>query len=261
MDSYLNTTLEDLEGEVWADAFGFDGIYEVSNKGRLKSLERWVRGSNGGERRVNERILKQHICKKDGQPTVKLSVEGISKTNRISMLVGIAFVGEKKEGEEYCHLDKVKTNNNVENIEIKTHNDSKLIGYDRGVRKNWGIESVHKKNREEYLSKNGTYKDDNLVSMNCTKCGTDTKMENFYKGRICKECVLDQLGVKEIGKLRERKDLAKRGLRYCAICKELKTLATDYGNNKKSFMGKTNTCKCCVKKLNAKYKYKAKQVK
>lgn len=54
---YNNLQLEDLPNEVWVDVYGYDGIYEVSNLGRVKSLERYVSNGRGGKMSVKERIL------------------------------------------------------------------------------------------------------------------------------------------------------------------------------------------------------------
>lgn len=60
---YENLQLEDLENEIWVDAFGFDGIYEVSNLGRIKSLQREVNTRWGTPRLKEELILKQSVRK------------------------------------------------------------------------------------------------------------------------------------------------------------------------------------------------------
>ena len=57
---WQNTNKEDLPGEIWIDAFGFEGIYEVSNKGRIRSLDRIIPAPNG-YRRLYGRVLRQ--CK------------------------------------------------------------------------------------------------------------------------------------------------------------------------------------------------------
>ena len=66
--SAFSLSLDNLENEEWIDALGFDGIYQVSNYGRVKTLGRWV--SNGkSERWVKERIRKLYIRKKERSKT------------------------------------------------------------------------------------------------------------------------------------------------------------------------------------------------
>jgi len=56
---WKNKNKEDLPSEIWVDAYGFDGIYEVSNKGRIQSIDRLINTSYGGERMLKGRILSQ----------------------------------------------------------------------------------------------------------------------------------------------------------------------------------------------------------
>ena len=56
-------SLNDLPNEKWIDAFEYDGIYEVSSLGRIKSLQREVNTRWGTPRIVEEKILKQSIIK------------------------------------------------------------------------------------------------------------------------------------------------------------------------------------------------------
>ena len=60
--TYNNLQLEDLPNEEWVDAFGYDGIYQVSSLGRVKSLQkRLIRGGNS--KNCSRKILKQSIIK------------------------------------------------------------------------------------------------------------------------------------------------------------------------------------------------------
>jgi len=52
--------LETNMTEVWKDIKGYEGLYQVSNRGRVKSLERTVSARSGSKRIIRERILKPH---------------------------------------------------------------------------------------------------------------------------------------------------------------------------------------------------------
>ena len=256
---HKNTELLDLKDEEWIDVVGYDGSYNVSNMGRIKSVGRFVNSSNGRQKWVKERILKQHVSKRNGQVSVKLSVDNIKKTHNVMILVGDAFLRRKQDGEEYCHKNKILTDNRLSNIIITDHSHSQKISYKHGNLKNWGIEQFPKQRRKEYLKENGVYDNDNqLIKKKCAKCRSLCDVSEYYKGNVCKKCTLENLGVKEIGKLTDRIQLAKNGLRYCSICKVLKSLNKDFGNYKNGFIGKTSTCKSCVKILNAKYRNRRK---
>jgi len=60
---YLNYKIEDLDNEIWEDVLGYDGIYLVSNLGRIKSHQRDIDLGIKGIRTQPERIMKQQVSK------------------------------------------------------------------------------------------------------------------------------------------------------------------------------------------------------
>jgi len=243
----------------WIDIINYDGSYEVSDMGQIKSVGRFVSNGRGGERWIKEKILKPYIHKIYKEASVTLSLEGISKKYRIMSLVGLAFVGEKKEGQQYCRKNKIKTDNRAENIIITSISNSMLINYKKGVKKNWGIEQVPQAMRGKFEQINCIKINGKIIKQKCQKCKKNLFVEEFYKkgnhtSRICKYCHPSMVKVKSLGKLTEAKELASKGIRRCSICKKLKNLNKDFGKYSNGFMGKTNSCKDCVKILNAKYR-------
>ena len=101
--------------EEWRPVVGYEGLYEVSNMGRVKSVERIVR-CNRGYRTVSERILKgnKNI---DGYLQVELCQDGKMKPCTIHRLVAQAFLDNSEGYKEINHKDEDKTNNCVENLE------------------------------------------------------------------------------------------------------------------------------------------------
>ncbi len=107
--------------EIWKDVKSYEGIYQVSDLGRIKSLERKV--SNGmGFRIVKERILKQKPNKKLGYYCVNMYKDTISETNMVHKLVAIAFLNHIPCGYDLVinHKDLNKLNNYSVNLEIIT---------------------------------------------------------------------------------------------------------------------------------------------
>ena len=102
--------------ETWKYIPGYDGIYSVSNMGRVRSESRF--DSIG--RRIEERIMRQGKHK-DGYAQIDLLKDG----KRIKMLVHkavmLAFVGECPDGCEVNHINEDKTDNRLENLEYITH--------------------------------------------------------------------------------------------------------------------------------------------
>lgn len=132
--------IEFFTDEVWRDVPGFEGSYQVSNYGRVLSVERTC--SNGRwTRRVRQRIMKQNISMSKGKPEsccVKLSrPEGRHEYATVGRLVLSAFVRPAKPGEIAHFLDGDPTNARVENMEWSTYSAVAVAaGYRPPGRKN-----------------------------------------------------------------------------------------------------------------------------
>lgn len=100
--------------EVWKAIDGFVGLYEVSNKGRVKSLERTV-SNNGGLQRRRERILKINYSN-NGHGMVVLCKDGKTYPRMIHRLVAIAFISNPENKPVVDHIDTNPRNNCVENL-------------------------------------------------------------------------------------------------------------------------------------------------
>lgn len=110
--------------EEWKDIVGYEGLYQVSNMGRVKSLERMVIvGNMGGVRFVNERILKGRP-NHDGYLRVAFRNKGKLIDYRIHTLVALHFISNENKYCEINHIDKNVTNNTVDNLEwcTRQHN-------------------------------------------------------------------------------------------------------------------------------------------
>lgn len=104
--------------EIWRDITGYDGIYQVSNLGNVRSIEHIdCRKRN----RIAGRVLKPGK-KQNGYLQVVLKDEtGKSKNYYVHRLVMKAFVGECPAEYEVNHIDENKSNNTLENLEYVTH--------------------------------------------------------------------------------------------------------------------------------------------
>ena len=105
--------------EIWRSVAGFDGIYEISNAGRVRSVPRVVAVSGSVlrpyVRRVRERILRASPGEY-GHLSVTLWREHVKTIARVHVLVLEAFVGPRPEGLYGCHDDGCASNNHLANL-------------------------------------------------------------------------------------------------------------------------------------------------
>ena len=101
--------------EIWKDIEGYEGLYLVSNLGRIKSLSHLVI-SNRGSYMSKERImtLVYDAC---GYQQLRLSNKGVKKTQKVHRLVAKAFIPNPNNLPEINHKDENKANNCVDNLE------------------------------------------------------------------------------------------------------------------------------------------------
>lgn len=107
---------KDLEGEIWKDIPNFEGVYQASNKGRIRSLAHTVevKTKNGSYFRHKEgRILSPHM---QNYMRVSLSSCGTSKSYLVHRLVAETFLGAPKDGCEVDHINENKRDNSIENL-------------------------------------------------------------------------------------------------------------------------------------------------
>ena len=125
--------------EVWKDIPGYEGIYQVSNLGKVKSIDREVKCKNS-VRFYKGKALSQ--CKDDkGYYRVLLAVAGKHKSCQVHRLVAEAFIPNPENLPEVNHKDENPSNNCVENLEWC----SKVYNLAYGTGRNRSIQSHRKK--------------------------------------------------------------------------------------------------------------------
>ena len=121
----------------WRPIHNYEGFYEISNTGNVRSIGRVITLSNRRQRAIHERMLKAKL-NGDGYLFVTLSMKGIGKTQYIHRLVAQAFLDNPNNLSEVNHLSGDKKNNTTNNLEWVTHGQNVQHAYDNDLTTNKG---------------------------------------------------------------------------------------------------------------------------
>lgn len=128
--------MDNFTTEEWKDIPGFEGLYQASNLGRVKSLKRFRKGKNDCLASVKERI-KKSVIDRYGYYRVVLCKNSIKKAYLVHRLVFEAFNGSIPEGLQVNHINEIKTDNRLENLNLMTakENTNWGTGIERSTKK------------------------------------------------------------------------------------------------------------------------------
>jgi hypothetical protein len=141
--------LENQLNELWVTIEGFAGQYEVSNLGRIRSLDMLV-WSGRSHYMKKGRILKPGL---GGNGYLTVAPRGVSQ--KVSRLVAIAFV-PKIEGKEIVnHIDGNKLNNLATNLEWEDHHGNEKHAYRTGLKNSNSVRKLSKSDYAEIIKRRG----------------------------------------------------------------------------------------------------------
>ena len=152
-DFFKMKNTENYDSEIWKDVVGFENLYQVSNLGRVKSLERKV-DVNSKDKKKHKRQHKERIMKQwdntHGYMCVRLMKNGEKHSKRVNRLVGQAFLDNPDNKPIVNHIDGNKKNNHLSNLEWCTHQENNLHAIDNELREVKIPEKTAKYIRDRY---------------------------------------------------------------------------------------------------------------
>lgn len=161
MENWENYSLNNIINEIWMDLINYDGLYEISNYGRVKSLPKPFFTAKGAPCLTKEKIIKPRLCNERSGGTnvyISLSCNGEKRYN-LSKQVALHFMKEYNN-EALYFVDGNRNNCNIDNL-IKVDENNVLSLYDNNI--------IVLPNKVSDL----------LFSMNLKKCSICKKIKNI----------------------------------------------------------------------------------
>lgn len=146
-NNYKKALVQDLQGEVWKEVKGYEGLYQVSNFGRVKSLLRFNNYYNAIYKEQKKRIQKERLLNIRKTPRgylqVCLTANSLSNNKLVHRLVAEAFIPNPLNKPQVNHIDGNKENNKVSNLEWMTSQENNKHAHKIGLNKSHNKRKVN----------------------------------------------------------------------------------------------------------------------
>ena len=168
-----------MSAECWLAVVGYESSYEVSDRGRVRGLDR----IDAAGRQWRGLVLRL-IAHGDGHMHVSLSMGGVVRTHFVHRLVLAAFVGPCPEGHEVCHGNGRPDDNRLSNLRYGTQSANTLDRVRHGAHHQ--SRKTHCPQGHEYDEGN-TYRRPNRTNRECRTCMRERTRVNMRAVRTAKE--------------------------------------------------------------------------
>lgn len=121
-----------IQNEIWKDVKGYEGLYQISNFGIVKSCARIIIRNNGTNLTLSGKV-KTPSTTKNGYYYVALWNRNKHKHALLHRILSIAFIPNPENKKEVNHKDGNKKNNSLENLEWVTHQENGMHSYKMGM--------------------------------------------------------------------------------------------------------------------------------
>jgi hypothetical protein len=111
--------------EAWREVVGYEGLYEVSNLGNVKSVDRTVTDRRGSKKKLHGKILCKMVSKK-GYNRVQLWKNGAGRYRFVSHLVAEAFIGKREHGLIVLHGVNGSLDDSLKNLSYGSYKENSL---------------------------------------------------------------------------------------------------------------------------------------
>lgn len=119
--------------EIWKDIIGYEGMYQISNLGRVKSLSRVIQKKSGSTGISKEKIMAS--ADNQGYRIIYLHKDAQKEKFTIHRLVATAFICNTENKTDINHINGIKSDNSIYNLEWVTKSENTLHAYRTGLKK------------------------------------------------------------------------------------------------------------------------------
>jgi len=174
--------------EIWKDIKGYEGYYQISNLGNIKSLNRTIenKGAIGGKYKIKGKSRSQSISK-TGYYICTLCKNGKERTFKVHRLIAEAFIDNPNNLPIINHKDGNKLNNSIDNLEWCDYSYNNKEAYKQGLKESnlkWIIECNKRKRKKvnQYDLNNNFIKQYESIN----EAENQTKVHHINIIKVCK---------------------------------------------------------------------------